>query len=458
MRTVLTGRSLWLDQLSPQPQRPTLNGSLEADVIVVGGGFTGLWTAYYLKQLNPSLSVVVVERHHVGFGASGRNGGWVVAEFACGLDKYAAMSSHDEALRLVRELHASVDEIGRVVRAEGIECGFHKGGTIRFARNAAQLERQRQEVAHEHAAGFTNDDFRLLSPDQTRSIAAADGVLGGLFFAHTAAVDPGRLVTGLAAACEDAGVTIVERTTVESVGDHVVHTDRGDLRARHIVQATEAYTRDLDGERRRLLPVYSRMIATEPLTAEQWAEVGLADRPTFADDRYMVIYGQRTEDGRLAFGGRGIPYLWGSGIDPESEVRADSHARVDAALFELFPQLRGIGITHRWGGVLAIPRDWTPFVHHDPDRGFLAAGGYVGEGVATANLAGRTMAELITDADTQRVGLPWIKALPRRWEPEPLRWIGVRSSYRLMAAADRIEERGKTSRLGITLANLLRGS
>ena len=243
MRTVLTGRSLWLDQLSPQPQRPALNGSLEADVVVVGGGFTGLWTAYYLKQLDPSLSVVVVERHHVGFGASGRNGGWVVAEFACGLDKYAAMSSHDEAFRLVRELHASVDEIGRVVRAEGIECGFHKGGTIRFARNAAQLERQRQEVAHEHAAGFTNDDFRLLSPDQTRSIAAADGVLGGLFFAHTAAVDPGRLVTGLAAACEDAGVTIVERTTVESVGDHVVHTDRGDLRARHVVQATEAYAR-----------------------------------------------------------------------------------------------------------------------------------------------------------------------------------------------------------------------
>ena len=265
---------------------------------MVGGGFTGLWTAYYLKQLDPSLSVVVVERHHVGFGASGRNGGWVVAEFACGLDKYAAMSSHDEAFRLVRELHASVDEIGRVVRAEGIECGFHKGGTIRFARNAAQLERQRQEVAHEHAAGFTNDDFRLFSPDQTRSIAAADGILGGLFFAHTAAVDPGRLVTGLAAACEDAGVTIVERTTVESVGDHVVHTDRGDLRARHVVQATEAYTRDLDGERRRLLPVYSRMIATEPLTAEQWAEIGLDDRPTFADDRYMVIYGQRTEDGR----------------------------------------------------------------------------------------------------------------------------------------------------------------
>ncbi|MEL0140399.1 MAG: FAD-dependent oxidoreductase, partial [Acidimicrobiaceae bacterium] len=124
---MLTGRSLWLDQLSPLPQRPALNGSLEADVVVVGGGFTGLWTAYYLKQLDPSLSVVVVERHHVGFGASGRNGGWVVAEFACGLDTYAAMSSHDQAFRLVRELHASVDEIGRVTRAEGIGCGFHKG-------------------------------------------------------------------------------------------------------------------------------------------------------------------------------------------------------------------------------------------------------------------------------------------------------------------------------------------
>ena len=207
---------------------------------MVGGGFTGLWTAYYLKQLDPSLSVVVVERHHVGFGASGRNGGWVVAEFACGLDKYAAMSSHDEAFRLVRELHASVDEIGRVVRAEGI--GADSTRAERFVSLAMQPSLSVAPGGRPRTRrGVHRRRLPTVVPDQTRSIAAADGVLGGLFFAHTAAVDPGRLVTGLAAACEDAGVTIVERTTVESVGDHVVHTDRGDLRARHVVQATEAY-------------------------------------------------------------------------------------------------------------------------------------------------------------------------------------------------------------------------
>ncbi|MEM8706076.1 MAG: FAD-binding oxidoreductase [Actinomycetota bacterium] len=455
---MLTGHSLWLDELDPQPQRPALNGDFDVDVVIVGAGFTGLWTAHALKQRDPSLSVMIVERHHVGFGASGRNGGWIVAEFACGLDKYASMSSHDEAFRLVRALHDTVDVIGEVTRAEGIDCGYHKGGTIRFARNAAQWKRQAEEVAHEHAAGFTDDDFRLLTADEAIRVANVDGVHGGLFFAHTAAVNPAKLAAGLASACEDAGVVIFERTTVESIGDHAVHTDRGTVRAKHVVQATEAYTRDLEGQRRRLLPVYSRMLATEPLSDEQWTDLGLHDRPTFADDRYMVIYGQRTDDGRIAFGGRGKPYLWGSGIDPDGEVEPGSHAKVEQALFELFPQLRGVELTHRWGGVLAIPRDWTPFVHHDRAAGFLAAGGYVGEGVAPANLAGRTMADLITGTDSELVGLPWVKALPRNWEPEPLRWIGVRSSYRLMAAADRIENRGKESKFGIAMANFLRGT
>ncbi|MEM9200970.1 MAG: FAD-binding oxidoreductase [Actinomycetota bacterium] len=448
--------SLWLDSIS-LPQRAALTGDFEADVAIVGGGMTGLWTAYYLKQLDPNRSVMVIERHHVGFGASGRNGGWIVGELASGVDSYARLSSHEAAMRLYRSVFDSVDEIGRIVEHESIDCGYAKGGTIRWARNAAQARRQADEIAHEHAAGFTEDDFRLLNADEACAIGNAADVHSGIFFAHTAAVDPARLVRGLANACEDAGVVIIERTTVESIGDREIITDRGTVRAEHIVRATEGYTRDIDGERRRLLPVYSRMIATEPLSTDVWGEIGLADRPTFADDRYMVIYGQRTEDDRIAFGGRGIPYLFGSTIDPSGEVSDESHAKVEEALYELFPILRGVDITHRWGGVLGIPRDWMPFVHHDPTAGFLAAGGYVGEGVAPANLAGRTMAELITGTDSERVDLPWVKKLPRRWEPEPLRWLGVRGSYQLMARADDVENRGKESKLGMALANFLRG-
>ena len=448
--------SLWLDSLD-LPQRAALNGDLDVDVAIVGGGFTGLWTAYYLKQLDPSRSVVVIERDHVGFGASGRNGGWIVGELAAGLEAYAKRSSHDAAMRLYRAVFDSVDEIGRVVAAESIDCGYAKGGTIRWARNDAQARRQVEEIEHEHALGFTDDDFRLLSAEEARAIGNATDIRSGIFFAHTAAVDPARLVIGLAAACEAAGVVIVERTTAETIEGREVVTDRGTIRAGHVVRAMEGYTRDVDGERRRLLPVYSRMVATEPLDPELWEEIGLADRPTFADDRYMVIYGQRTEDDRIAFGGRGIPYLFGSAIDPSGEVSASSHAKVERALHELFPALRDVAITHRWGGVLGIPRDWMPFVHHDAEAGFSTAGGYVGEGVSPSNLAGRTMAELITGTESERVGLPWVKEQPRRWEPEPLRWIGVRGSYRLMARADQVENQGKESKLGMALANFLRG-
>ena len=246
-------RSLWLDPLT-LPTRAALNGDLDVDTAIVGGGFTGLWTAYYLKKLDPTRSVLVIERDHVGFGASGRNGGWVVGELAAGFDAYAERSGHDAAMRLTRAVFDSVDEIGRIVASEGIDCGYAKGGTIRWARNDAQARRQVEEVEHEHRLGFTEEDFRLLSADEARAIGNATDVRSGIFFAHTAAVDPARLVVGLAAACEAAGVVIVERTAAASIDTGAVVTDRGTVRAAHVVRAVEGYTRDIDGERRRLLP------------------------------------------------------------------------------------------------------------------------------------------------------------------------------------------------------------
>ena len=450
---------MWLDELpGGLAPRAALHGDLSVDVVVIGAGFTGLWTAYYLKTLDPSLSVLVIEREFVGFGASGRNGGWAVGELAAGIEKYARISSLEESLRLTRAVFDSVDEIGRVAAACGIDCGYAKGGTIRLARNKAQLSRQIAEVAHHHSLGFSDDDFRLLDPDDAREMCNATGVLGGIRFAHTAAVDPARLVTGLATACEDLGVVIVERTAAELVEPGSVRTDRGTVTASSVVQATEAYTCELEGQRRRMVPVYSRMIATEPLDQATLDEIGLHERPTFADDRYMVIYGQRTEDGRIAFGGRGVPYLFGSKIDPATEVRGDSHRLIHEALVDLFPVLNDVEITHRWGGVLGVSRDWTPFVRYDRASGIGEAGGYVGEGVAPSNLAGRTLAELIVGAETERTDLPWVGHQSRSWEPEPFRWLGIRGSRRIMAGADAAEDQGRQAKTAIRLSSWLRGS
>ena len=451
-------RSMWLDtypgSLGP---RPALEGDTDTDVAIVGGGFTGLWTAYYLRQLDPTLRVTVIERDICGFGASGRNGGWAIGELAAGIQKYAALADLPASLRLARAIFDSVDEIGRVTAAEGIECGYHKGGVIRWARNAPQAARQAAQVAHEHELGLNTDEIRLLSAEEACEYGRATGVLSGIFYAPCAAVDPARLVRGLSEAVERHGAKIHEQTAAVAIESGRLLTDRGTVRADVVVRATEAYTRDLRGRKRQLLPIYSLMIATEQLPRSVFDEIGLADRPTFADDRYMVIYGQRTADDRIAFGGRGVPYLYGSRISPSIEQHHRSHERIHRTLVDLFPALSKARITHRWGGVLAVPRNWTPFVHFDRAAGTAGAGGYVGEGVAPSNLAGRTLADLICGADSERVGLPWVGVRHRRWEPEPFRWLGVRGSRWLMAGADMYEYRtNREARAAVALARKIR--
>lgn len=451
-------RPLWIDRLNLGPTRAALSGRLDVDVAIVGGGFSGLWTALYLKRLDPSVRVAVIEREYCGFGASGRNGGWCIGELAGPFDRYAARSSPAEAMRLMRAGFGAVDEVGERVAEYDIDCDWAKGGTIRAARTPSQARRQAAEVAHEHQRGLTEQEIRLLSASETKEHLAAADLHSGIFFGPTAALDPARLVQGLASACERLGVQIVEGTPVTDVRPGWVVSDGGRVRADFVVRATEAYTRDLPGMRRRMLPVYSLMVGTEPLAADVLDSIGLRDRQTFSDDRRMVIYGQRTGDGRLAFGGRAVPYLFGSKIKSDAETHLASHQAITETLCELLPQLGGVRITHRWGGVLAIPRNWLPGLNLDRSTGLGWLGGYVGEGVAASNLAGRTMAELVLGQSTPRTDLPWVGVHARDWEPEPLRWLGVRVSRHLLHLADQREERtGRDDRLASRAAGLLRG-
>lgn len=435
-------RSMWLDLIEDSLEpRPPLPGPLDVDVAIVGAGFTGLWTAYYLAKADPLLRIVVLEKEIAGFGASGRNGGWVSPFFPASLETLAKTHGRDGAVAMQRAMFATVDEIGRVCSAEGIEARFHKGGVLNLATGPEQLARVREEPPYYHGWGIGEDEVMWLDAPAVGERIKVAGCLGASYLTHCACLDPARVVRGLATTVQRLGVVIYERTPVLSIEQGKAVTATGDVRAAVVVRATEGFTPELPGARRDVIPTYSLMIATKPLSASFWAEVGWQGRETFTDGRHLYIYAMRTEDDRIALGGRGAPYHFNSKVREEYERVPQVHATIEATLKRLFPAARDAKITHRWGGSLGIPRDWFPSVGLDRTRGYAWAGGYVGDGVAASNLAGRTLADLISLRESALTTLPWVNHRSPKWEPEPLRWVGVRTSLAVFASADRKEQK-----------------
>jgi glycine/D-amino acid oxidase-like deaminating enzyme len=436
--------------------RPPLPGDIDVDVAIVGAGYTGLWTAYYLHSIDPSMRIAIVEREIAGFGASGRNGGWCSALFPPASSGIARRHGAEAAVAMRRAMHESILEVGRVAEAEGLDIHYARGGTIQLARNPAQLARAREIVEDERSVTGHVEGLELLSKEQAEDHARGTRVLGGTYTPHCAAIHPLRLVRGLASCVEARGVSLFERTTTTEIKPGALLTDHGTVCAEIAVRATEGYTPSLRGQRRRVIPLYSLMIATEPLPAEAWDQIGLRRRQTFADLRHMRIYGQRTADDRLAFGGRGAPYHFASRTRPSFDRNRRVHTGLREVLVDLFPVVADFEVTHEWGGALAIPRDWHASAGLDRQRGFAWAGGYVGDGVATTNLAGRTLAQLITSQENGLTQLPWVGHSSRSWEPEPLRWLGVNSGRLLMSSADRSEARtGRPAKRAKAFARLM---
>ena len=448
--------SLWHATAGDLTPRPALAANAEVDVVIVGAGYTGLWSAYYLARARPDLRIAVLEKEIAGFGASGRNGGWCSALFPASLGKLAGMSSRQAALAQHAAMRATVDEVVRVAADEGIDAGIAKGGTVTLARNRPQLVRAQEDVEGARSWGRGEDDVRLLSAEDARAMLNATHVLGGTYTPDCAAVHPAKLVRGLARAVERLGVTIYERSPVTAIEPHRVTTPGGFVQADVVVRAVEGYTATLPGMRRTIVPVYSLVVATDPLPASLWDQICLAERQTFADYRHLIIYGQRTADDRLVFGGRGAPYHFGSAIKPAFDRDDRVHAAIRRTLVELLPMLDGVPIPYAWGGNLGIPRDWCASVGLDPETGIAWAGGYVGDGVSTTNLAGRTIRDLVLGQKTDLTALPWVNHRAKQWEPEPLRWLGVNAGLRAVDVADR-EERvtGRPSLFAKAIAPLV---
>jgi glycine/D-amino acid oxidase-like deaminating enzyme len=319
----------------------------------------------------------------------------------------------------------SINEIGIFASKYAPDANFRKGGTVTFARNKGQLKRLKNDIG---SAIF-------LDKSETEEKVKVDGALGSLFTPDCATIHPGRFVRALADHVEQLGARIYEKSPSLRNSDHKVTTPSGALIATTVISATEAFAKS--GRER--VPLYSLMVATEPISEKIWEQIGLNHGESFAEASHLVTYGQRTADNRLAVGGRGAPYLFGSLMRSTAENDSQVHDQLIAMVRQWFPPLANTQFTHRWGGAVSVTRDWQPFANFNKTTGQAKAGGYVGDGVTLSYLAAKTLADLILEKDSELTKLPFANHTPPLWEPEPLRWLGVNSVVKLIGLADREE-------------------
>ena len=450
--------SHWLAQSPAAPIDPTPLPSEKQDLVIVGGGLTGLWSAYYARQTHPDWSITILEAKHIGYGASGRNGGWLSTLLPGNRAKYAEAvdralqndptgpvgSAGLDGVSSVRSFQSalfdSVDEVLAVCETEGIDAHQVHGGHIDIAQSEAGMSRLHALFEGNAQFGYGPEDMQFLDAEATRNRINVDGAQGSIFFPGTAAIDPALLTRGLAHTLRQQGVTICEATSASHIGKGTVATNRGPVRGETIFVCLEGYsdtvTGDLPGlQGRQVIPVFSSMIATEPLPAKAWESIGWQGRECLGDTAHTFIYAQRTADGRIALGGRGAPYAFGSGLPGDGEVPAEVVDLLAGRLSSLFPDLE-FDIAHAWRGALGVTRDWCAGIFFDPAQRIGVARGYAGHGVTATHLAAKTLLDRASGAATPLTGLPWNDHFSGQWEPEPIRWLGIRSMYKLFGVAD----------------------
>jgi glycine/D-amino acid oxidase-like deaminating enzyme len=430
-----------MDQLDePLAARAALEHDLDVDVAIIGAGYTGLWTAYYLKRLAPGLNIAIVEAQTAGFGASGRNGGWLMGNIL-GEDRLLAGLSPEQRRASFDLLHSIPDEVELVIEREGIACDYRKGGVLycaaRYPEQEASLRRYLDDL---YRQGLTESDYRWLSPEQLAQQIRVAKPYGGIYAPHVATIHPAKLVRGLARTVENMGVKIYENSPVTQWQSGSLRTAKASVRCRWIVPAVEGYATTLPPLGRYQLPVQSLIVATEPLSAATWDEIGLNRGQAFSESSRQVTYGQRTADNRLVFGARG-GYQFAGKLRHDFDLTTNEVELRRYLFGELFPQLKNVRITHAWGGNLGMSRRFKPHMLCDHVSGIALSGGYGGEGVGASNLGGRTLADLILERDTELVHQPWVMPQGgldslKAWEPEPCRWLGYNAIIRSFVHED----------------------
>ncbi|MCF2573574.1 NAD(P)/FAD-dependent oxidoreductase [Brevibacterium sp. UCMA 11754] len=474
--------SHWLSQSPAETTAPSPLPTEKQDLVIVGGGMTGLWSAYYARRAHPDWQITIIEAKHIGYGASGRNGGWLSTLLPGNRAKYAeavdharttdptgpvGSADHDgvESVRSFQSaLFESIDEVLEILDRETIDAHQVRGGHIDIAQTEAGMTRVHELFDANQKYGYGPQDMQLLDAEETRARINVDGAHGSVFVPGTARIDPALLAQGLARVLRAQGVTICEDTTAGHIGKGVVSTDRGPVTGNTIFVCLEGYsdtvTGDLPGlEGRQFIPVFSSMIATNPLPASAWEDIGWQGRECLGDTAHTFIYAQRTDDDRIALGGRGAPYAFGSGLPGQGQIPAEVVDLLRTRLSSLFSDLE-FEVAHAWRGALGVTRDWCAGIFFDSSQRIGVARGYAGHGVTATHLAAKTLIDRAAGVSTPLTALPWNDHYSGQWEPEPIRWLGIRSMYKILNIADdweRITGAKKTSLLaqfGSRLAGL----
>ena len=404
--------------------RKSINKNESFDVAIIGAGFSGLWSAFNLKQFQPNLKIAVFEKEYVGFGASGRNGGWASAEYPTSSNRLIKENGLESYKNLRTAITKSIDEIGEITKSNNWQIDYAKGGALLFARGNSQLSRISKEIDDEH---------QLLNKSQTTELLNIPSAIGSVFTPHCAALNPFKLVRALADHLEKNGVVIYEQSNVSEIRDKQVEVNGFKVNCIFSIRATEAFTpRKWMGNRQ--IPIYSLMVATEPLSSEVIKEIRNTQRATFQEACHLITYAQITSDNRLALGGRGVRYKLFSRLSERSEIDNRMHSALERRARSWFPQIANAKFEYRWGGAVALTRRWQAYLNFDQATGRAEIGGYVGDGVTLSYLVAKTLAEKMSNIKT--ANLPFIDQGIGRWEPEPIRYLAVNAGFKATVLAD----------------------
>lgn len=428
-----------------RPRAP-LRHDLDVDVAIVGGGLSGLWTAYHLLEGDPSLRVCILEREVIGFGASGRNGGWLMGSPPADVRVWERRFGIDAVRRAQGILVDAVDEIASVIGLEALGAPARLAGSLTLARSPAEVRRLEERRAEAIRTGWPERGLAWIEGGEVQERIGAVGVRGALEVRPCGTLDPVRLVRALAERVEARGAMLHERSGVIAVEPGRVRTDAATVRAERIVMATEAFTVEQRGEGRRYLPLASTIVSTEPIPVAVRRTLGWTAGEAVGDAHHLFFYAQITTDGRLTLGGRGAPYRLGSAVEHAGKADRATTDRLEATISELWPALAGVPIEHRWSGSLAVPRDWCASCGLDADTGIAWIGGYAGHGVAASYVLARSLAPLLRGEADPLGPVPWTQHRPRQWEPEPLRWLASQAIVRILGSSDRLEAQGRPAR------------
>ena len=431
-------KSFWLSELDLQPG-DAVDGRIDCDVAIVGGGFTGVSAAYFLKQLDPSMDVVVLEKDLVGYGASGRNAGFSMTLFGFSMQMTRLRFGKDQAVEAHRYMNEAVSLVQQLVEEHDIDCDYEHNGFMRIATSERYVRRIKKEL--EFAAKMGIDDMEWMSAEEVAEQVQSPVFRGAAYEPHAALLNPAKLIRGLKDVAEAEGADIYEGSPVTEIdvdNGVVLTTPGGEVHADRAVLATNAYTHLLPLARSKQAPAFTHIILTEPLSDEHFDKIGWENRQGLEDARNMIHYFRLTDDNRLLIGGSDVKIPFGDemGLDHDEEV----FGQLKEGLDFLFPALSDLEIEHRWGGPVSVTLDMAPAIGEVKGGRLLYSVGCTGHGVSLTHLNGKTLAELITGKTTERTETFFVNRWVPPWPPEPLRFVATQTVRNALRFQDRITD------------------